>query len=375
MNMQKQKEFSMGMWHRPFEQNLSEVKRTLQQCHDLGITDLFIETYFNGKLIYPSQISFTEQHTFVTNYDKYGSDLLLAFVEEGKLYDVNIHAWVENFFVGRYERIEDCFWYINHQDWLLKNRDQTYLQKNEVNYVFLDPANPDVKAYTLAIYKELMELHHVESLHLDYIRYPLVYDIVPPRIHDDVGYTDYALNTFKREMMIEGNIYQRLTEDEIYHQWCLFKSKIIDQFVHRVVDLAKGYHHKLSIAIFGDPNHAIQHKMQNWASWIDHAWIDIIIPMAYYHDSNRVYEEVKRLNKLINHRAIVYAGIAPAFMKLDEVEHDKQCQASYDAGAQGIIMFATQNYLSHHFMGTSNVSQELYDMLKKWKGKSYESID
>lgn len=365
----------MGMWHRPFERNIDEVRQTLKELNELGVTELFVETYFNGQLIYPSSVSMTPMHPFVGDYDAYGKNLLMAFIEEGKLVNIKIHAWVENFFVGRYDQMEDSFWYVNYQDWLLKNRDQTYLQKNEVNYVFLDPANPNVREYTLKIYKELMATYAIESLHLDYIRYPLVYQINAPDISDDVGYTRVALDEFAKQYKLQGDIYERLIEVDIYHDWCAYKIKVIDDFVFEVFKLAKESHRVLSIAIFGDPSHAIKHKMQDWATWIKQSWIDIIIPMAYYQKSERVYEEVKRLNELVNKRATVYAGIAPAFMKLDVTEHEKQCEASFHAGSEGMIMFATQNYLSHHFMGDSKDRHELQEMLKKWKGKTYESID
>jgi uncharacterized lipoprotein YddW (UPF0748 family) len=363
------KELQLGVWHRPFERDLSEVRKTLSELKELGMTQLFVETYFNGQLIYPSVVSITPPHLFVGEYEDYGKDLLLAFIEEGKKIGVRVHAWVENFFVGRYDHVEDSFWYKNQKSWILQNRDHSYLQKNEVNYLFLDPANHEVTAYLSHIYDELLKNYEIESLHLDYIRYPLVYQINPPDISDDVGYNDGSLKKFSKQYQIHGDIEQKLLETDVYQKWCLFKTNIINDFVKNVFDLAKMYDKVLSIAIFGDPSHALRHKMQDWSTWIDQSWIAIIIPMAYYQKSIRVYEEVKRLNQFVNGRATVYAGIAPAYMKLDVDEHEKQLYASRDAGADGIIMFATQNYLSHHFMGESKDHQELQDMLKKWKEK------
>lgn len=365
----------MGMWHRPFEKNLDEVKQTLTELKSLGMTELFVETYFNGQLIYESGVSLLQIHSFVGHYGPYGRNLLLAFIEEGKKCNIKIHAWVENFFVGRFEHVEDSFWFLNHSTWILKNRDQSYLQKNEVNYLFLDPANPEVQSYTLSIYEELMSIKGLASIHLDYIRYPLVYQVLPPQITDDVGYTDVTFNGFSKEYKVTGDIYKRVLEPDIYQKWCAYKMKIINDFIEKVYEMSLWFKCPISIAIFGDPNHAKIHKMQDWYKWIEKKMIDLVIPMAYYQASIKVFEEVSKLNKLVNHRAKVYAGIAPAYMKLSVIEHDLQIKASLDAGAEGVIMFATQSYLSHNFMGISDRQDEVQAMLKRWKGKSDESMD
>jgi len=44
-----------GVWHRPFERTIDEVKTTLKELKSLGISEIFIETYYNGQLIYPSK--------------------------------------------------------------------------------------------------------------------------------------------------------------------------------------------------------------------------------------------------------------------------------------------------------------------------------
>ncbi|HAX03850.1 MAG: hypothetical protein A2Y45_07975 [Tenericutes bacterium GWC2_34_14] len=356
-----------GVWHRPFERTIDEVKTTLKELKSLGISEIFIETYYNGQLIYPSKHGLLPMHPWVGTYGIYGSDLLDAFIMEGKKEGIKVHAWVENFFVGRYDHIEENYFYQHKKDWLLINRDGSILQKNEVNYIFLDPANKEVRDYVLSLYEEMIQMHPgLESLHLDYIRYPLVYDINPPYIKDDVGYTTCAIDRFKELYQIEGSIDERLTEHKMYQKWTTFKTEIINQFTASVYAITR-IKTKLSIAIFGDPDHARKHKMQDWMLWVEKGMIDLIIPMAYYKDDKRVFDEVIKLNTRVSNRAKVYAGIARAYMGLDTHMHYKQLIASRDAGASGVVMFATQNYLTHHFMGETQERSDIKTLFSKIK--------
>ena len=91
-----------GFWHRLYETNLDQVRLTLQELKNMNVNMLFIETFWLGRLIYESSIPDTFQHGFtkIEGYESYGTNLLLAFYEEAKAYDIEVHAWVENFYVG-----------------------------------------------------------------------------------------------------------------------------------------------------------------------------------------------------------------------------------------------------------------------------------
>lgn len=365
MNLNQVATSRMGMWHRPFEHDLEEVRKTLSELHELGITDLFVETYFNGQLIMDSSVSLLPKHAFVGEYQRYGTNLLKAFVEEGKSLGMDIHAWVENFFVGRFEKVEDSFWYHHKPEWILKHRDGSYLQKNEVNYLFLDPAHPQVQAYTYQMYQDILSIQGLASLHLDYIRYPLVYDINPPHIHDDVGYTAYSLNQFSKMNPIFDSVIEAIAHPEIYPKWCQYKVGIIDGFVHAIYLLAKKMNVVLSAAVFGNPDHAIKHKMQDWNQWLQNGWLKLILPMAYYKDSSRVYDEVIEMKKRIPQDVSLMAGIAPFMLHLSVADHKDQIHASLSAGADGVAMFASQHYLSHNFMSNDINKQDITQMFKE----------
>jgi uncharacterized lipoprotein YddW (UPF0748 family) len=179
-----------GMWHRPFERTLDEVRITLQEMKDLGINMLFVETFWLGRLIYESSVPDTFQHGFtrINGYGEYGTNLLKAFVEEGKDYGIEVHAWVENFFVGFGSSYVDSPILAARPEFASINYNYSIPQRSEVNYLFMDPANPEVRRYLKNIYIEIVTSTDVASIHLDYIRYPVAKNVTSTNPQNNLRY-------------------------------------------------------------------------------------------------------------------------------------------------------------------------------------------
>jgi uncharacterized lipoprotein YddW (UPF0748 family) len=355
-----------GMWHRPFEESLEDVIETLDELKTMGINHLFVETFFNGKLIFKSQNSLTLPHDFVKSYGPYQDHLLKAFIEEGKQRGIKIHAWVENFFIGVFSDAHQSKLVNLRPSWAMYNHDGSMLQKNEKNYLFLDPANQEVRSYLLDIYEEILALDGLESLHLDYIRYPVVNGGFTD-LSDDTGYSSTALQQFLGHNDQQKFIQNLKADHQLYQSWVQFKTNIITQFVKATYERSSKYHVGLSTAVFGDPKHALNIKCQDWFTWVKNGWIDMICPMAYYKDYERVYHEIKALIDLTSPYAKACGGIAPAYMGLNSIDNIKQMLATKMAGADGFIMFATQNYLTKSFMGQKMDAKAHREILQSLK--------
>src|SRR3989339_406534 len=225
-----------GMWHRPYERNLTEVQTTLQEMQDMGMNMLYVETFWLGRLIYDSNVPGTFQHAFTLGegYGSYGSNLLLAFVEEGKKYGIEVHAWVENFFVGYGTSYLDSPVLAANPDWASINFDYSIPQRSEVNYLFMDPANPETRRYLKDIYAEIASTMEVSTIHLDYIRYPVAKSTTStsPTTNLDTGYSTYAEAEFKNLYGYTGDLRTLVTTNStIAAQWKTYKKNIISDFV------------------------------------------------------------------------------------------------------------------------------------------------
>ncbi|HAX03849.1 MAG: hypothetical protein A2Y45_07980 [Tenericutes bacterium GWC2_34_14] len=341
-----------GMWHRPYERNLTEVQTTLQEMQDMGMNMLYVETFWLGRLIYDSNVPGTFQHAFTLGegYGSYGSNLLLAFVEEGKKYGIEVHAWVENFFVGYGTSYLDSPVLAANPDWASINFDYSIPQRSEVNYLFMDPANPETRRYLKDIYAEIASTMEVSTIHLDYIRYPVAKSTTStsPTTNLDTGYSTYAEAEFKNLYGYTGDLRTLVTTNStIAAQWKTYKKNIISDFVAGVYYTVKNVNPEvgLSTAIFGNVESAINEKMQDWASWAEDGLIEIITPMSYYQSSLTVGSETLRLTNLVGNNAFSYAGLAPTYMGYNEYLNTTQIQAALYNNAQGTAFFASQFYM------------------------------
>jgi uncharacterized lipoprotein YddW (UPF0748 family) len=341
-----------GMWHRPFESNLTQVRTTLQEMKDMNINMLYVETFWMGRLIYRSSVPGTYQHSFTLGegYGEYGDNLLLAFVEEGKNYGIEVHAWVENFFVGYGTSYTDSPILANKPEWASYNYDYSIPQRTETNYLFMDPANPEVRRYLKEIYAEIVTIADVGSLHLDYIRYPVAKDITStnPVNNKDTGYSDFAEAEFKMLYNRQGDLRNLVvTNTTVASEWRSYKVSVITDFVKGVYYTVKNVNPDvgLSTAIFGNVTSAITEKAQDWATWASLGLIEIITPMSYYQSSSTVASETQRLTDLVGNNAFSYAGLAPTYMGYNEYLNTTQVQAALYSNAQGTVFFASQFYM------------------------------
>lgn len=358
-----------AVWHRPVEKSYETLIETLDTYQDCGFNLIFVETFFNGFSMFQSE--YVEYHKDFANvtYGEY-ADYLSAFVGEAKKRGIEVHAWVEDFYVGLNINIKLLN---DHPDWVMYNNTKdaqgnyTYLQKNEGGeYIFIDPTNKEVTDFLINYYKELLNKNpDIKGLNLDYIRYP-----VSSRT-EDTGYTKNAMLAFASENTRTGvtiketqNLKTMITNfqkyfspnykggqeaaDEFYQKWCDFRVQAITDFVSRVNEEVKADRDiLLSTAVFSSINETKSNKKQDWQTWFKNGWIDIATPMAYFDSSADVQEGVTAMIWAAGTKCYYYTGLASSYRGLPAYENNYQIQASYDAGANGYVIFCSTQIIGH----------------------------
>ncbi|MGL5378447.1 glycoside hydrolase family 10 protein [Clostridium sp.] len=346
-----------GVWHRPIEKNLEDVKNTLNELKENNINMLFIETFYHGYTINPTNNKvITQRPEFANaNYGEYGNDILKAFVEEGKKMGIEVHAWVQNFRAGYKAGNNDVNPILSqeeYKDWALINYDGSDLTIHEDNYYFMDPSNPEVRDCLKDIYIELVKNYDLDGLQLDYIRYPV------GQYKSDSGYgenEDSSMNQFKKEYNLSEDIDIRDLMDKDknsdwqlwWNRWNEFKQNKVTTFVEEINNELKKVNSEIliSTAIFPNIEEAKDKKMQDWPTWVESGYIDLTAPMAYYKDAKTVKEDVNDMVEYVGGNCLNYAGIAPTFIGLKPDQNAFQVQAAREGKAQGSIIFASQNLL------------------------------
>ena len=119
---------------------------------------MFVETLYGGYSTFKTKYNdlFPYNPKLSTTYSdgttEY-NDYLSCFVAVAKKYNIEVHAWVENFYVGTQNIVPIVS---NHPDWILYNDDDTYIQRNEGGlYIFIDPSNEEVQDLLINYYLDL----------------------------------------------------------------------------------------------------------------------------------------------------------------------------------------------------------------------------
>lgn len=356
-----------SVWHRPTEKTYADIQKSVDVYSDIGINLVFVETLFNGYSsfrtqysdLFPYNVNLGDSYTDGT--DTY-PDFLTAFTAACKKKGIEVHAWVENFYVGTSANMPVIK---NHPDWIMYNDDGEFVQRNEGGpYIFIDPANKQVCDALINYYKDLLTKNpDVKGLNLDYIRYPV------SNREQDTGYTIAAMQGFadtknftftdaqKSDRKKMANKFKQLFSSDYrsaqeatanYNDWVKYRTDIISAYVKRIKTEVKDVHKTmLSTAVFSSITESQNAKKQDWKRWFANGWIDIATPMAYYNASADVLTNVSTMIDAAGNNCYYYSGLASSFSGLPAYRNTDQIEAAQLAGSNGYVIFCSTQILGH----------------------------
>jgi uncharacterized lipoprotein YddW (UPF0748 family) len=294
MNFESPKVQTRGLWMRPKEKNLEQVREHVKKIKETGINAIYLETWWNGYTTWPTSLPDTELNPLYEGFDVLG-----AFIEEGKKQGIEIHAWVENFFVGGPV-------VANHPDWLMKSRKGMDYEEGSHNakWYWLNPALPQARDFVASVYDELITKYDIASLHLDYARYPGSGDYT-----NDFGYDTYTRNLFSEKYGVDP--LDLHPGDRYWDEWLQFRADIINTWVVRVVNEVHQIKPNLQITTAVWPNYeeAPKSHAQEAKYWLDHNLIDHLFHMSYAPGSELTVTDLRNSMALAGDNAFVSSGL------------------------------------------------------------------
>ncbi|MBI6545767.1 MAG: hypothetical protein HY692_03175 [Cyanobacteria bacterium NC_groundwater_1444_Ag_S-0.65um_54_12] len=146
-----------GIWIRPYRRDATalELLEVLDNAQSLGITDIFVETFWGGRLIYPGNPAFPA---------RYPENLLSLYVQEGRRRGMKVHAWLHTLDFG-------SDWAKRHPNALVQDgfgRPSTVIERGSY---MVSPALAEVREELSRILTEVAS-HAADGVILDYLRYP-----------------------------------------------------------------------------------------------------------------------------------------------------------------------------------------------------------
>lgn len=329
-----------GTWIRPTETSKEQIIATLEKIEDSGFNNIYLETYFHGKTIFPSKVMNKYGFT-VQNENFEGFDPLEIWIKEAHKRDIQVHIWFQSFYVGNKPPESSLSNILAvRPDWGNKvkrdaNSPNPSRSTSEHNGYFIDPANPEVQTFLLELLEEIITEYKPDGINLDYIRYP---NSTNSRSNNSAwGFTEYARNDFK---ILYGVDPVELSPSEpMWLDWNEYRRGHITNFVKKVGKLCRDKRVYISTVIFPDLASALSTKQQDWRTWSKNGYIDGFTPLFLTNDSQMLASMMRDVMQVKAPETELYAGLFVTFMGGAPEDLIRQIYQTRNMKANGVIIF------------------------------------
>ena len=332
-----------GVWIRPTETNFHDIEKTLDKLKKSGINNIFLETYFHGKTIFPSKTMVNYQ--FIEQNEKFlGFDPLKVWIEEAHKRGIKVHIWFETFYVGNQnpKNTTNNILAVNPNWGNKTKRDFDSLipvpSLSEHNGYFIDPANPNVQQFLEDLITEIVANYCPDGINLDYIRYPQSISAKFPGYDlSNWGYTEYARNEFKELYGVDP--VNLLPTDYQWTMWDRYRQSKITTFVLRINKITTVNNIFLSAVIFPDREKALETKQQDWRTWSALGYVDAFTPLLLTCDAKTANTMINDVLANKNATTRLYPGLFITFMGGSCEDLLRQIHQTRKLKTKGVIMF------------------------------------
>ncbi len=320
------------------EQDLAKIFDKLAAA---GFNTVFFETVNASYPIYPSRVA-PAQNPLVKGWDPLAAAVKLAHAR-----GMELHAWVWMFAAANQRHNTILNQPANypgpvlkaHPDWAIFDKQGRLFDPN-TKKAFLDPANPEVRRYLMALLEEIATNYEVDGIHLDYIRYPFQ----EPKVNQTYGYGKASRQLFK-DLTGYDPIRVFPNNRDLWQKWTDFRIQQIDSFVATAASRLRQQRPSLilSAAVFPLPRpERLQRLQQNWETWAIRGDIDLVVPMTYALDATGLDA---RSQPVLMQAPLSSALILPAIrlLNLPNMVAFDQIQLLRDSPVGGYALFAVEN--------------------------------
>ena len=207
--------------------------------------------------------------------------------------------------------------------------------------LYTSPILPAAADHINAVVRDLVTRYAVDGVHLDYARYPTerfdysrgairaFRDAVRPQL---VGAVRREVDGFEAEDPLAY-------PDTFPNEWKAFRISRLTSLVGRLRTTVKTARPDalVTVATAPDINEARDHRLQDWARWLQAGLVDAVCPMAYTPEPSKFAEQIAAARDVKGGRS-VWAGIGayrlPAAQTIENIETARRL------GTAGVILFS-----------------------------------
>lgn len=309
---------------------------------------------FSTWITYKPERSNESYHEEFKKYKSHGISEVLVNTEanpEGlrrllpiaKAENVKLHSWIMA--VNRPGDKEA----LKHPEWYMVSREgkSCYDHRPYVDYYqWLCPTRAESRQHILQLVSNLAEVDGIESVHLDYIRFPDIYlpiGLLPnyqliqeeelPQF--DFCYCDACVEAFEREHHKNPRHFKTPAIDM---EWKQFRLNKIRDLVNEAAEIVHKKGKKITAAVFPYPEMADHMVRQRWDKWN----IDRVYPMIYHNFYNEETDWVgfatkQGIEDINGKQTELHTGIYVPPISADELK--KAILLAKENGATGVSFY------------------------------------
>lgn len=344
-----------GIWIRPTEKTENDIKASLDRLKQAGIDNIFLETYYHGKTIFPSKTM--TAYGFTPQYEQFaGIDPLEIWIREAHKRGMKVHTWFETFYTGNQnpDTNPQSILAMN-PSWGNKTKKDADLSTpsrstSEHNGYFLDPANPYVQDFLTKLLEEIVTTYKPDGINLDYIRYP---NCISTNENANWGFTEFARNDFFMIYGVDPIVLKKT--DPLWQDWNNYRREQITNMVKKVGQIGKKNNTYISAVVFPDRLAALNSKHQDWKTWSTRGYLNALTPLFLTCDSKTANKMMTDVINAKSGNTDFYAGLFVTFMGGSDEDLIRQIHEARKVNANGVILF-DYAHLNNKYINTLSKS-------------------
>lgn len=269
------------------------IKQAVQTCKQSGINNIFMVVYNNGRTMYPSTIMqglvgqpILEKFT--------GRDPLQELIEEAGKENIKVHAWFEYGFAASYSASGGPI-IAAKPEWASRDLNGAITTKN--GFEWLNPFHPEVQGFIMGLIREVVSKYDVAGVQGD--------DRLPA-LPSSGGYDTYTVNLYKSE-----NGGAEPPTSPTASNWIAWRVRKLNLFAKRMYTEVKAL--KPSVQVTFSPSvhpWGQQEYLQDWPTWVDSGWVDVLIPQVYRYDLSAYNSTLAQQKGFYRNRTVkFYPGV------------------------------------------------------------------
>lgn len=256
------------------------IKEAAKTCRKNGINHIFVVMWNKGRTLYPSKVM-KDNFGIEIEEKLQGRDPLREIIDAAHADSIKVYAWMEYGFAAENNGFGEHILRLRPQ-WAALGEDGKVAIKN--GFKWMNSLDPEVQNFMMSLLKEII----VQYPDLDGIQG----DDRLPALPTECGYNPEILSDYKKENNGAAPLHPK--NDATWVDW---RANKLNQFAKRIFTELKAIRPNLQIAMA--PSifpFAKTEYLQDWPTWVQNGWVDLISPQIYRYDIGAYRGE---LNKII----------------------------------------------------------------------------